>query len=72
MSDLNIFLEEHPYIDYSSPLIAAKAKELFSGADDSLEKVKIAYEFVRDEIPHCFDIGADVITSKGFFAVSCE
>ena len=64
MTDLNIFLEEHPYVDYSSPLIRAKAGELFSGTDSPLEKVKIAYEFVRDEIPHCFDIGSDVITSK--------
>jgi len=64
MTDLNIFLEEHPYVDYSSPLIRAKAGELFSGTDNPLEKVKLAYEFVRDEIPHCFDIGSDVITSK--------
>jgi len=64
MSDVTIFLEEHPYVDYSSPLIAAKAEELFSGTDDSLEKAKIAYEFVRDDIPHSFDIGSDVITSK--------
>lgn len=64
MTDLSIFLDEHPYIDYSSPLIRAKADELFSGAETSLEKAKIAYEFVRDEIPHSFDIGSDVITAK--------
>lgn len=64
MTDLSIFLEEHPYIDYSSLLIRTKARELFSGIDSPLEKAKIAYEFVRDEIPHCFDIGSDVITSK--------
>lgn len=61
---MSIFLEEHPYIDYSSPLIQALATELFSGTDSPLERVKIAYKFVRDEIPHCFDIGADVITSR--------
>lgn len=64
MTDLSIFLDEHPYIDYSSPLIRAKAGELFSGAETSLEKAKIAYEFVRDDIPHSFDIRSDVITAK--------
>lgn len=64
MTDLSIFLEEHPYIDYSSPLIRAKAGELFSGIESPLERVKTAYEFVRDEIPHNFDTGSDVITAK--------
>ncbi|MDN7025093.1 transglutaminase family protein [Methanoculleus sp. FWC-SCC1] len=64
MTDLSIFLKEHPYVDYSSPLIRAKAENLFSGTKSPLERAKIAYEFVRDEIPHSFDIGADVITAK--------
>ncbi|MCT8338386.1 transglutaminase domain-containing protein [Methanoculleus sp. Afa-1] len=64
MTDLSIFLAEHPCIDYSSPIIRAKAEELFPGADSPLERVRIAYEFVRDEIPHCFDIGSDVITAR--------
>ncbi|SCL75953.1 putative protein involved in cytokinesis, contains TGc (transglutaminase/protease-like) domain [Methanoculleus chikugoensis] len=64
MADLSIFLEEHPYVDHPSPLIRAKAEELFSGAESPLERVRIAYEFVRDEIPHCFDIGSDVITAR--------
>ena len=58
------FLEEHLYIDYSSPPIQALARELFSGIDSTLEKVKVAYEFVRDEIPHSFDIGSDAIVSR--------
>lgn len=62
--NLEIFLEEHPYIDYSAPNISAKAEELFSGLSSDVEKAKIAYEFVRDKIPHSFDIGAFVITSK--------
>ncbi|MDV2480834.1 transglutaminase domain-containing protein [Methanoculleus sp. Wushi-C6] len=64
MTDLSIFLEEHPYIDHSSPLIRAKVEELFSGDESSLEKVRLAYEFVRDEIPHSFDIESDTITAK--------
>jgi transglutaminase-like putative cysteine protease len=64
MTDLSIFLAEHPYVDHSSPIIRAKAGELFLGTDSPRERVRIAYEFVRDEIPHCFDIGSDVITSR--------
>lgn len=29
-----------------------------------VEKVKVAFEFVRDEVPHSFDCNADVITYK--------
>lgn len=58
------FLQEHPYIDYSHPLIRAKAAELFDGLEDDIQKAKAAYEFVRDEIPHTFDIQSDTITAK--------
>ena len=58
------FLEDHPYVDFSSPNIRAKAEELFSGVNNPVEKAKIAYEFVRDEIQHSFDINASVITAR--------
>ena len=61
---MNIFLEETQYIDFSAQNIKAKAAELFSGLHDNVQKAKIAYEFVRDEIPHTFDIGSDTITAK--------
>ncbi len=64
MTGLSIFLTEHPYIDYPAPIIRAKAGELFSGIESPLERVRIAYEFVRDEIPHSFDIGSDTITAR--------
>ncbi len=64
MTDLSSFLAEHPCIDYSSPIIRARSGELFSGVESPLERVRIAYEFVRDEIPHCFDIDSDVITAR--------
>ena len=31
---------------------------------NDVEKTKIAYEYVRDEIPHSFDIQSDIITAK--------
>ena len=58
------FLEENHYIDFSSPIIAEKAKSLFYGIDDDITKAKIAYEYVRDEVPHTFDIQSDTITDR--------
>ena len=52
--DVTIFLEENKYVDYSSGNIREKAKDLFSGLNNTAEKAKIAFEYVRDEIPHSF------------------
>ena len=64
MKDLNLFLQESQYIDFSHPDIQVLASDLFANAKDDIEKSQIAYEFVRDEIPHSFDINAGVITAK--------
>ena len=62
--NLTDFLRETPYIDFSSQNIQTKAAELFSGVTGDIQKARIAYEFVRDEIPHTFDIYAKTITAK--------
>ena len=62
--NIQSFVEENRYIDFSSPIIREKAKSLFYGADDDITKAKIAYEYVRDEVPHTFDIQSDIITAK--------
>ena len=62
--NLNKFLVEDKYVDFSASNIQSKAFELFNGISDNIEKVRIAYEFVRDKIPHSFDINAAVITAK--------
>jgi len=64
MSHLLEFLQEDEFIDFSAPVIANKAIELFRGVNDDLAKVQAAYVFVRDEIPHSFDVCSDVITAK--------
>jgi len=58
------FLQEHKYVDFLTPNIHTKAAELFSGICDDTQKARTAYEFVRDEIPHTFDIRSDIITAK--------
>ena len=62
--DLTIFLAENKYVDFSSPIIREKEDELFRGINNDVQKAKIAYEYVRDEIPHSFDINAKIITAK--------
>ncbi|MHC1685171.1 MAG: transglutaminase family protein [Clostridiaceae bacterium] len=62
--DLGVFLQENKYIDFSSQIIQNKAHELFENINSDIEKAKIAFEYVRDEIPHSFDIQAKIITSK--------
>lgn len=62
--DMINFLSENEYIDFSSPLIAEKARQLFSRINSDVEKAKVAYEYVRDQIPHSFDIQASKITAK--------
>lgn len=58
------FLAEDPYVDFTHPLIQEKARELFSDVTSDSEKVRAAYLFIRDEIPHSFDIRSDIITAK--------
>jgi len=58
------FLEETKYINYSDENIVNASRDLFYGITDEVEKARIAYVFVRDSIPHSFDINAQVITVK--------
>ena len=59
-----IFLAASRYIDFGADNIQAKTYELFSDSMSSIDKARIAFEFVRDEIPHSFDCGATVITAR--------
>jgi membrane-bound lytic murein transglycosylase MltF len=54
-----LFLLENQFIDYSSRLIAEKAKELFLSTCSDFNKAKKAYNYVRNTIHHSFDIQAE-------------
>lgn len=60
----DLFLKEDNYIDFSNSLIQKKATEIFNGMDGEREKAEAAYRYVRDQIPHSFDVNASVITAK--------
>ena len=56
------YLASTHYIDWQHPLIVQKAAELFANCTDEREKIKAAFDFVRDQIPHSGDIGSHKIT----------
>lgn len=49
-------------IDYDNETIIKLANVLFKKANNELDFIKIAYEFVRDNISHSADINEDTIT----------
>lgn len=56
------YLTELPEVNFSNALIQSKANELFHSSQSDIEKVKIAFEFVRDEISHSWDIQSSRVT----------
>lgn len=60
--NLQAYLASSHYIDWQHPFIQQKATELFATCKDEREKIKVAFTFVRDEIPHSGDIGSHKIT----------
>ncbi len=62
--DINKFLQADEYVDFTASIIMQKVEELFNGIDSEVEKAKIAYEYVRDEISHIFDTKVDVVKAK--------
>ena len=60
--DLSNYLLVDKYVDFNKKIIQDKAKELFSGIPDEIQKVKIAFEYVRDEISHSWDIQSKRVT----------
>ncbi|WP_414478569.1 transglutaminase-like domain-containing protein [Peribacillus frigoritolerans] len=56
------YLLESDEVNYSNPIIGAKVNELFNHSQTEIEKAKIAFEFVRDEISHTWDIQGKRVT----------
>jgi len=61
---LEDYLGETEEVDFSHSDVKEKAFELFSTSSNEDEFVKKAYEFVRDEISHSWDIQSSRITCK--------
>ena len=56
------YLKHDNVIDYNNESIIELADKLFQKADNELDFIKKAYEFVRDNISHSADINEDTIT----------
>lgn len=59
------YLAESEELDYSHPAIQELAGKLYGAAKgDELAFVEAAYEYVRDEVPHSWDIQGSLVTCK--------
>ena len=56
------YLIETPSIDYMNFHIQEKVHELKNQSDDNLDYIKRSYIFVRDGIPHSWDIKTEVVS----------
>lgn len=59
---LDDYLLELNEVNYSHPIIKDKVEELFNPFQTEIEKVKVAFEFVRDKIFHSWDIQGKRVT----------
>lgn len=58
------YLAELDEVNYTHPVVKEKIDELFHVDQTELEKINIAFEFVRDEISHSWDIQGKQVTCK--------
>lgn len=61
-NQLDEYLKHDSVIDYNNKSIIELADVLFKKANNELDFIRKAYEFVRDNISHSADINEDVIT----------
>lgn len=59
---VNEYLKETPSIDYRNPLIQEKVGQLRNQSEDEIDYIKRSYLFVRDEIPHSWDIKTNIVS----------
>jgi len=63
-SNLNDYLKELDVVNYSHISIQEKVNELFHNEMSEIEKIKVAFEYVRDEVSHSWDIQSKRVTCK--------
>ncbi|MYL39798.1 transglutaminase-like domain-containing protein [Halobacillus litoralis] len=61
---LEDYLLDLDEVNYSNSLIKGKIQELFNPSQTEIEKAKVAFEYVRDEISHSWDIQGKRVTCK--------
>ena len=61
---LSVYLEASALIDYAHPAIEAWAAEREVGERSDIEIAREAFEFVRDQVAHSWDIGSRRVTAR--------
>lgn len=61
-NNMDEYLKYDDVIDYENEAIVELADTLFQKANDEIDFIKTAYEFVRDNIGHSADMNEDAIT----------
>ena len=61
-SGFDRYLEDTIVVDWQTPTVLEKARELVEGAKDEGARVRALFHFVRDEISHSLDADTDVVT----------
>lgn len=60
--NMDAYLAESEYINFTHPLVAAKAARLASGTTCDVAIARRCFEFVRDEIRHSWDFKMNPVT----------
>lgn len=63
-NNINEYLAASEVIDYENKNIQAVAAKLAKTTNNKIELAKNVYEYVRDTIPHSFDINGTVVTCE--------
>lgn len=66
------YLEASPVMDYHAPAVQAKIEEIKGRAASDEARAKLAFEFVRDEIGHSFDLNSARITISASEALAAR
>jgi transglutaminase-like putative cysteine protease len=68
---LSAYLEETDILDFHSPLLQKKIKEITKFGNNETEKAKMAFEYARDGIHHSFDLDSEKVTISASEAMAC-
>ena len=58
------YLDETESIDYNNPIILVKVDELQKKSSSRIDYIEKSYKFVRDEIPHSWDIRSEIVSRR--------
>ena len=61
-ADLGRYLEDTITIDWQSPRLMEKAGTVLEGRDGAEARLEALFRFVRDEVPHAFDVQPEKAT----------